>query len=127
MCLAKSAPYSKVELVLAALLGWAGGVIPISAGIAQDRATELLVHENSGLFLWHTGADGGLEAVVDYLFGGRGFGGLRSVQVAVPAKHFWLKRTAMVERQDVQRLIEADGFHFSAFHFPETPDQVACV
>src|SRR5262249_10677426 len=117
----------EVELVLAALLGWAGGMIPISAGIAQDRATELLIHENSGLLLWHTGTDGGLEAVVDYLFCGRDFGGLRSVQVAVPAKHPCLQGTAMVERQDVQRLVEADGFHYSAFHFPATPDRVACA
>ena len=39
--------------------------------------------------------------------------------------HLCLKRTAMVERQDVQRLVEADGFHFPAFHFRAVPDQVA--
>jgi hypothetical protein len=29
------------------------------------------------------------------------------------------------QRQDVQQLVEADGFHFPAFHFRAVPDQVA--
>ena len=107
----------EIELVLAALLGGARGGITVRGGIAQNGGAELFVHQDAGLLLGHAGRDGGLEAVVDHLLGGGDLGGLRGVEVAVPAEHLRLERAAMVEGQDVERLVVADGFHDFSFIF----------
>src|SRR5437870_5452161 len=60
----------EVELVLAALLGRAGGDVAVLGGVVEDGGAELLVHQDAGLGLRHAAGDGRLEAVVDDLLGG---------------------------------------------------------
>ena len=58
-----------------------------------------------------------LEPVVDHVFDCRDLGGLCGGQIAVPAEHLRLERAAVVERQNVQLLVEADGLHAAPFIF----------
>ena len=105
----------EVELVLAALLGGAGRGVAVLGGVGENGGAELLVHQDAGLFLRHAARDGGLEAVVDDLLGGGDLGRLLGGQGALPAEHFLLERAAMVERQNVQRLVESHAHDAVSF------------
>jgi hypothetical protein len=105
----------EVELVLAALLGRASREIALLGRVAQDRGAELLVHEDAGLLLVDAAGQRGLEAVVNHLLGGGDVGRLLRGQRSLPAEHLCLERAAVVERQDVERLIEANGHDRASF------------
>src|SRR5258708_40148764 len=59
----------ELELVLPALLGGTGERVALGRRIAEDGLTEPLVHEDAGLFPGYARGGGGLEGVVDHLFG----------------------------------------------------------
>ena len=105
----------EVELFLAALLGGAGGRVAVLGGVGEDGGAELLVHEDAGLGLRYAVRDGLFEGVVDDFLGGGDLGGLSGRQGAFPAEHFFLERAAMVERQNVQRLIESHAHDAVSF------------
>ena len=85
------------------------------AASCEDGGAELLVHQDAGLLLRHAALDRGLEAVVDDFLGGGDLGRLRGGQGALPAEHLLLERAAVVEGQDVQRLVESDGHDAVSF------------
>src|SRR5262249_3687570 len=99
----------EIEFILAALLGRAGGGVAVLDGVAENGRAELLVHEDARLVLGHAGSYGGLESVVNHLLGGSELGRLFPCHSALPAKHLRLEGAAMIERQNVQRLVETDG------------------
>src|SRR4029077_18295413 len=101
----------EIEFVLPTLLNAAGGRVVVRRRIAEDRGAELLVGQDSGLLLRHAVLDRGLEAVVDYLLGCGDFSRLLGRQRALPAEHLRLERAAVVEGQNVKRLIETQGRH----------------
>ena len=74
----------EVELVLAALLGRAGGDQPAGARVAQDRRAELLVDEDAGGSSFGTPlAQRRLQPVIDDLLAGGDGRGLLGVSGAV--------------------------------------------
>src|SRR6266852_1933285 len=107
----------EVELVLPALLGGTSEHVALRRRIAKDGSTELLIHEDARLVLGYAGGDGGPETVVDHLLGGGDLRGLLGAQRALPAEHLRLERPAVVERQEIQRLVEAHGRHRAFLSF----------
>src|SRR5271168_5553542 len=94
----------EIELFLTALLGRACCRKTTRFCVVKDCGTELFVHEDAGFFLSHTIGDSGDEAVIDHSLSGSDLGCLIRGEGAFPTEHFGLKRAAMVEGQDVQRL-----------------------
>ena len=107
----------EVELLLPALFGGAGCRITLRRGIAQDGGAELLVHQNAGFLLRHSGGDGSLESVVDHLLGGSDLRRLLGRQRAGPAEHLRLERAAVIEGQNVERLVEPESRHAVSLSF----------
>jgi len=107
----------EVELVLTALLGGAGEHVALGRRIAEDGCAEPLIHEDGSLVRGDAGGEGSLEAVVDHLLGGGDLRGLLGGQRTLPAEHLRLEGGAMVEGQDVQRLVEAQAGHLALLTF----------
>src|SRR5262249_47529049 len=103
----------EVEFVLAAFFGRARGRVAVLGGVGKDGGAELLVHQNAGLRFRQSAGHDGLEGVVDDALGRGDLGRLRRRQRARPAAHLRLERAAVVERQNVQRLVVAHG-HFDS-------------
>src|SRR5208337_3690174 len=78
-------------------------------GVLQNGGAELLVHKDAGLFLRHTGCESNLETVVDHLLGRGDLRRLLRGQGPLPAEHLRLERATVIEGQDVQGLVKADG------------------
>src|SRR5262249_51621275 len=66
---------------------------------------------------WYAVMNRRLEAVIDDAFGCRDFGRLLGSQCALPAEHLCLERTAVVERQDVKRLVVTNRGHAFSLNF----------
>src|SRR5579872_6853409 len=101
----------KIEFVLAALFGGAGGEITGRGGIAEDRRSELLIDENAGFAAIDSGSNGVLEGIVDDAFGGGDAIGLLSRDSALPTEHSPLKRAAMIEGKDIERPVIPARIH----------------
>src|SRR6266496_4190639 len=91
----------EIEFFLAALLSRASSCVAIRPGIAKNRTAKLLINQNSGLLLRHSGLECRLETVIDYLLGGGDLCRLICAQRTSPPKHFRLERSSMVKRQDI--------------------------
>jgi hypothetical protein len=101
----------ELELIPAALLRRAGSDEPLLRCVVQIVRAERFVHEDAGVLLGNATCHGRLESVVDDLLGSGNFRRLGGAQIAVPGEHLRLKRAGMVEGQDVERPVEADGLH----------------
>ena len=101
----------EVELVLTALLRRGGGEEATRPRVAEDRGAELLVDEDARARLRHATRDGGKEAVVDDRLGRRDPRRLLGGEHALPAEQARLERPAVVEREDVERLVEPEVGH----------------
>src|SRR5262249_23026027 len=105
----------EVELLLAALLGWAGDHIALLRCVAQDGSAELFVHQDAGPVGGNSSGDRRQKAVVDDPFGGGDLCPRFARQTSLPAEHLRLEGAAMVEGKDVQRLIKSKGHRFVSF------------
>ena len=111
MCAAKSSPYSKSNSSCPLFSAGHAVMEAAAAGVAEDFRAELLIYQQAGIVFGHALLDGGFESVVDNLLGGGNLRGLVRAQVAVPAKHTGLKRTAMVEGKNVKGMVESTRGH----------------
>ena len=87
----------EVELVLPTLLRGGCSHVSVLGRILQNSGPELLVDEDAGALFGDSRRDGGLEAVVDHLFGGGDLRRLLCAQEPLPAEHPRLERAAMIK------------------------------
>src|SRR5580692_1870238 len=86
----------KFKFSLTALFRWHRGYIAVPDGIAQDRRSELLVHQDPGAVLREPLGQGQLESVVDHFFGLGDSIGLLRAQYPAPSIESLLEGTAMI-------------------------------
>jgi hypothetical protein len=89
----------------------------VRRSISEDFGAELLVYKDSSLVLGDTCGYRGLEAVVDHLFSSGDLSSLPLRKRAFPSEHLHLKRTTVVERKNVKRLVETDTRHDFSLYF----------
>src|SRR5260221_1347688 len=98
----------EIKLVLAALFGRTRGRVAFRCRIAKNGSAKLLVYQNAGLLFGYASGEGGLKAVIDYLFGGSNLRCLLVSQFPFPAEQLCLERSTVIEWLDIQRLIISD-------------------
>src|SRR5215470_15831900 len=97
----------EIELVLPASFSRASGDETLRSGVAKNIGAKLFVHENAGMGLGYTSSHGSLKSVVDHFLSVGDLCGLIRRQRAGPAEHLQLERAAVVERQNIKRLVIA--------------------
>ena len=105
----------EVELLLAGLLDRLGELEPVLAGERRDVGAELLVDENARRVGVDAALDGDLHALVDQLLGVADRVGLLRGRVALDPEHLLLEGAPVVEGEDVELSVVAEGHGRSTF------------
>src|SRR4051794_21172219 len=105
----------EVELLLAGLLDRLGELEAVLARELRDVGAELLVDEHAGGVGVHTALDRDLHAFIDQLLGVADRVGLLRGGVALDPEHLLLEGAPVVEREDVELSVVAEGHGSSTF------------
>jgi len=95
----------EIKLVLPTFLGWDTGDDSKALCIAQDLGSKVRIDQDACLALANTARHCGRKAFIDDALGSSNLYGLRWLERTAPAKHAAHERRAVIERQDVQRLV----------------------
>jgi hypothetical protein len=78
----------------------------------KKRLKEESISRRGGQVQGMLGPDCGFEAVVNHPLRLCDFTGLLGIQSTLPTEQLGLERPAMIERQDVKRIVVTKRFHF---------------
>jgi hypothetical protein len=83
----------------------------------ENGGAKLFVDKNAGFFAGYAILNGRPKRIVDHLLRCGHVSGLLDNKGAAPAEYFRLKRASMIEGQDIERFVKANGSHTLSLAF----------